>query len=81
MKISSDTIMPQKYILAGETVYILGKINSDCVAKAVVSKEFYNMLYSVIMEGKDLEITSEMASEVIRVIEICHAQKPLPVKF
>lgn len=43
VKISSDTIMPQKYILAGETVYILGKINSDCVAKAVVSKEFYNM--------------------------------------
>lgn len=42
-KISSDTIMPQKYILAGETVYILGKINTECVAKAVVSKEFYDM--------------------------------------
>lgn len=45
-KILSDTIMPQKYIFAGETVYILGKITSDCVAKAVVSKEFYDMFKS-----------------------------------
>lgn len=43
IKISSDTIMPQKYILAGETVYILGKIDTDYVAKAVVSKEFFDM--------------------------------------
>ncbi len=42
-KISSDTIMPQKYIIAGETVYIMCRINTECVAKAVVSKEFYDM--------------------------------------
>lgn len=46
VKISDDTIMPQKYILAGETVYILGKIDSDCIAKAVVSKDFYDMFNS-----------------------------------
>ena len=44
-------------------------------------KNFYDMLYESVMNGAPLAITPEMAAEVIRVIEICHAQKPLPVKY
>lgn len=44
-------------------------------------RKYYDMLYGAIMEGKQLTITPEMAMEVIKIIEICHAQKPLPVKF
>lgn len=44
-------------------------------------KEFYDMMYQTIMNKKELVITPEMASEVVRVVEICHALKPLPVKF
>jgi predicted dehydrogenase len=56
-----------------------GKFSGSSFDSAV--KEYYEMLYATIMEGKPLEISPEMASEVIRVIEICHAQNPLPVKF
>ena len=48
----------------------------DCAVK-----EFYEMMYDTVMLGKPLAITPEMATEVIRVIEICHAQKPLTVKY
>ena len=48
----------------------------DCAVK-----EFYDMMYNAVMLGKPLAITPEMATEVIRVIEICHAQKPLTVKY
>lgn len=47
----------------------------------VAVKEFYDMLYNTIICKKPLSITPEMAMEVIRVIEICHAKKPLPVKY
>ena len=56
-----------------------GKFNGSSFDTAV--KEFYEMLYDTIMLGKPLAISPEMAMEVIRVIEICHAQKPLPVKY
>lgn len=42
---------------------------------------FYKMMYATVMEGKPLEITPEMAAQVISVIETCHAQNPLPVKY
>ena len=44
-------------------------------------EKFYRMLYASVMEGKPLEVTPEMAAQVIGVIETCHAQNPLPVKF
>ena len=44
-------------------------------------KNFYDMLYETLLEGKPLKITPQMAAEVVRVVEICHAQNPLPVKF
>lgn len=56
-----------------------GKFEGSSFDTAV--KEFYEMIYGTIMEGKPLTISAEMATEVIRVIEICHAHNPLPVKF
>lgn len=44
-------------------------------------KEFYEMAYEAVMNKKALAITPEMACEVVRVVEICHAMKPLPVKY
>ena len=39
------------------------------------------MLYAAIMEGKPLEITPEQAALAIGIIEACHAENPMPVKF
>lgn len=43
--------------------------------------DFYKMLYDGVMLGKPITITPEMAAQVIGIIEECHAQNPLPVKF
>jgi len=43
--------------------------------------DFYRMMQRAILEGAPLEITAEMAAQVIGVIEACHAQNPLPVLF
>ena len=43
--------------------------------------QYYKMLAESIINGKPLEITPEQAAEVIRIIETCHAENPLPVKF
>lgn len=56
-----------------------GKFEGSSFDSAV--KEFYQMLYRSVMQGEPLAISPEMASEVIRVIEICHANNPLIVKF
>ena len=42
---------------------------------------FYQMLHARIFEGKLMEITPEMAAQVIGIIERVHADNPLPVKF
>ena len=42
---------------------------------------YYQMMYRSIIEGAPLEITPEMAAKAIAVIEVCHAQNPLSVKF
>lgn len=47
----------------------------------VAVQDFYRMLYRAILEGGQLDITPEMAAQVIGVIEACHAQNPLPVLF
>ena len=44
-------------------------------------QDFYNMMYGAVMEGKELDITPDMASDVIRIIETTHALNPLKVKF
>lgn len=55
------------------------KIEGSSFDKAV--HDFYLMMYHTILEGAPLDITPEMAAQVIRVIETCHAENPLPVKF
>lgn len=54
-------------------------ISGDSFGVAVLN--FYKMMYASVMEGKPLTITPEMAAQVISVIETCHAQNPLPVKY
>lgn len=44
-------------------------------------ERFYRMLHDAILEGTPLEVRPEMAAEVIRIEELCHAQNPLPVRF
>ncbi|MBR5307594.1 MAG: Gfo/Idh/MocA family oxidoreductase [Clostridia bacterium] len=43
--------------------------------------KFYTMLYGTLAEGKPLEITPEMATKVVGIIEKCHADNPLCVRF
>ena len=47
----------------------------------VAVKEYYSRLYDCIMLGKELDITAEKAAKVIAIIEACHAQNPLPLKY
>lgn len=56
-----------------------GKIEGSSFDFAV--KDFYKMMYNSVMLGEPLDITPQMAAEVIRVIETCHAQNPLSVSF
>ena len=56
-----------------------GEFGGSAFDQAV--KDFYDMMYDTIINGKPLKVTPEMAAEVVRIIEICHAQNPLPVKY
>jgi len=46
---------------------------------ATTSGAFYNMLYKVLAEGGELEITPQQVRRQIAVIEECHRQNPLPL--
>lgn len=41
----------------------------------------YKQLYYKITEGRPMDVTPEMATEVVAVIEKVHADNPLPLKF
>ena len=43
--------------------------------------ELYKQLYFKITENRPMEVTAEMAADVINVIETVHKQNPLPQKF
>ena len=43
--------------------------------------ELYRQLYYKLTEGKPMDVTPEMASDIIGVIETAHAQNPMPIKF
>lgn len=45
----------------------------------VAVKEYYDMLYGAVMQGKKLAVTPEMAAMVIKIIESTHVSNPLPV--
>ena len=47
----------------------------------VAVRDFYQMLYGTILEGKEPIVTPEQAAQTIRIIEACHAENPLPVQF
>jgi predicted dehydrogenase len=42
---------------------------------------FYKMMYNSVMSGAPLEVQPYHAARVISVIEQCHAENPLPIKF
>jgi D-alanyl-D-alanine carboxypeptidase len=48
---------------------------------SVAVRDFYQMIYNTLFEGKALIITPEMAAETVRIIEACHAENPLSVEF
>lgn len=47
----------------------------------VGTAKLYEQLYYKITENKPMDVTAEMARDVIRVIETVHAQNPLPLKY
>jgi predicted dehydrogenase len=47
----------------------------------VAVQTFYQMLYQSVMLGSTLDIGPEKAARVISVIEQCHAENPLPIRF
>lgn len=53
----------------------------DGDAFSIGTPAFYGQLYSYITEGKIMDVTPEMAAEVISVIEAAHAENHLSVKF
>ena len=72
----------------GEPVYCSEKLQFTEVNEKLVGspfdvavKDFYKMLYNSVMLGEELTITAENAAQVISIIEACHAQNPLPLKF
>ena len=56
-----------------------GEFSGSAFDSAV--KRFYDMMYDVLTENKPLKITPEMAMKVVGIIEKCHADNPLEVKF
>ncbi len=56
-----------------------GSIEGSVFSVAV--RDFYQMIYDTMFEGKELIITPEIAAETIRIIEACHAENPLSVEF
>lgn len=47
----------------------------------VGTAKLYKQMYDLITEGTPMTVTPKMAAEVISVVEIAHAQNPLPMKF
>ena len=73
---------------SGNPVYCSEKLNFTEEHEKIVGssfdvavKDFYKMLYNSVMLGEELDIKAEYAAQVIGIIEACHAQNPLPVKF
>ena len=48
---------------------------------SVGTPRLYEDLYFKLTEGRPMQVNAEMAAEIIRVIEGCHVETPLPVKF
>lgn len=46
-----------------------------------ISKRYYSMVYDVLVNGGELTIKPEQAVQQIEIIEECHRQNPMPVKY
>ena len=73
---------------AGEPIYCSEKLvkheesgTFGGTAFDVGTAKLYEQLYYKITEGKPMEVTPEMAAQIISVIETVHAQNPMPLKF
>lgn len=47
----------------------------------VGTSTLYKQLYYKITEGKSMEVTPEMASDIIGIVEQAHAENPMDIKF
>ena len=65
----------EKLILHEES----GKYDGD--AFNVGTAELYEDVYYAITEGRSLTITPEMVTKIVCVMEVVHAENPVPVKF
>ena len=95
MKYIDPTVLPERPVIFesisnadGDPAYCSEKLefieeNEKVTGSAFDSavKTYYKMLYNTVMLGKDLDITPEKAAKVIGVIEACHAENPLPLKY
>ena len=72
----------------GEPIYCSEKVEPKVIEEEVKGGSFdaavlafYQSMYATILEGQPLVVTPEMACEVIRVIEKCAAENPLPLLY
>ena len=56
-----------------------GEFEGD--AFTVGTPNLYEQLYFKLTEGRAMDVTAEMAREVISVIETAHANNPMSLKF
>ena len=61
------------------TVTEEGNYSGD--AFGVGTRDVYKNIYDNITEGRPMDVTAEMASRIVGVIETIHAQNPLEVRF
>ena len=54
------------------------KHEGDVFNEAV--RDYYNMIYDYLVEGKDMEINPAQTLKLLKVIDLIHAQNPLAVK-
>ncbi len=73
---------------AGDPVYCSEKLikyteteKFSGTAFDVGTATLYKQLYYKITEGKEMDVTPEMAARIISVAETVHAENPLPLKF
>ena len=56
-----------------------GKVSGTAFAAATAS--FYAMMYESLVNGAELKIKPENIAKLVNVMEIVHAQNPLPVTY
>ena len=90
MGIWIDKSQPEEFLKNedGEPIYCSEKLikheekgDFGGTAFDVGSAVFYKQLYDKITTGKVMDVTAEMARDIIGVIEAVHTQNPLPIKF